>query len=270
MNLIRNGATPLIAAHRGVSGGNIPCNCEAAFKAALYQKAEIIELDVSVSRDSELFVFHPMKESAHLNSPKLIRLLKADSVKKRRFINQDNDDTEQRVMTLDEAFELLKDKCIINIDKFWTAPKLITDCVRRHGMEEQVIIKTSDSEKDFKMVEEIAPELPYMAMVKRKDEASEKLLKRKLNFVGIEAIFETDDDEVISDEHIEWLHKNSLAIWGNAIVYDYRAIIGARHTDDVAITGDPDYGWGWYKDKGFDIIQTDWAGAVRHYFESER
>ena len=50
MDLIRNGKTPLLAAHRGVTGGNIPCNSEAAFRAAIAQGADIVELDVSLSR----------------------------------------------------------------------------------------------------------------------------------------------------------------------------------------------------------------------------
>lgn len=40
----------LIAAHRGIAGGNIPCNTIAAFDAALYQGADMIELDVAERR----------------------------------------------------------------------------------------------------------------------------------------------------------------------------------------------------------------------------
>lgn len=58
--------TPLIAAHREVSGGNIPCNTLDAFDAALYRGADMVELDVASSMDGRLFVFHPGMESAHL------------------------------------------------------------------------------------------------------------------------------------------------------------------------------------------------------------
>ena len=51
---------PIVCAHRGVSGGNIPCNTLPAFKAALYQGAEMIELDVSKSKDGGFFVFFSM------------------------------------------------------------------------------------------------------------------------------------------------------------------------------------------------------------------
>ena len=37
----------IIVAHRGSSGGNIPCNTMAAYEIALRQGADMIEADVS-------------------------------------------------------------------------------------------------------------------------------------------------------------------------------------------------------------------------------
>ena len=65
--LVHNSGTILAAAHRGVSGANVPCNTKLAFNIAVAQGADIVELDVSKSRDGKLFVFHPGMEKAHLN-----------------------------------------------------------------------------------------------------------------------------------------------------------------------------------------------------------
>ena len=46
----------LITAHRGVTGGNIPGNTLAAFDAALLQGADMIEIDVDMSRDGKLYI----------------------------------------------------------------------------------------------------------------------------------------------------------------------------------------------------------------------
>ena len=67
---------PILCAHRGISGGNIPCNTLAAFKAALYQGAEMIELDVSKAKDGEFFIFHPGMEVPHMKTHKRIPLLR--------------------------------------------------------------------------------------------------------------------------------------------------------------------------------------------------
>ena len=48
----------LIAAHRGVAGGNIACNTIEAFEAALIQGADILEMDVFKTTDSQLYIFH--------------------------------------------------------------------------------------------------------------------------------------------------------------------------------------------------------------------
>lgn len=268
MDLIRNGKTPLLAAHRGVAGGNIPCNSEAAFRAAIAQGADIVELDVSLSRSGSLFVFHPGMEPAHLGTRRFLLTRSDRSIRALRFRNPDHAKTTEPILTLDDALELLKGHCLVNLDKFWTAPKAIAECVRRHGMEEQVLIKTGTGEGDLKKVEAYAADLPFLAIVREQDDVSERLLGRKLCFVGIEAIFQTDDAPIVSDEHIAWLHKNGLCIWGNPIVYNYKDVIAAGHTDDVAVTGDPATGWGWYRDKGFDIVQTDHLLAAKTYFAS--
>ena len=44
--------------------------------------------------------------------------------------------------------------------------------------------------------------------------------------------------------------------------------LAGGHSDDASLTGDPDAGWGWLMDRGFDIIQTDWPGMLRQYMDA--
>lgn len=259
----------LVAAHRGTAGGNIPCNSLAAYKSALAQGADIIELDVTASRDKKLFCFHPMMEPAHLLLPLPLCFLHSEQIKKLHYHNYDFAKTNEHILSLDSAFEFLKGKCLINIDKFWLNPALITNCIRRHKIEEQVIIKTPNEEKYFQAVECLAPDLAFMPMVRETDNVSRLLMKRKLNFAGIEAIFKSETAQVISDENIAFLHENGRAVWGNAIVYNRKDVIAAGHTDDISMTVDPDYGWGWFVKKGFDIIQTDWVLPLKQYIKNK-
>ena len=262
-----NGERMLISGHRGVSGANIPCNTLAAYSIALQQGADIIELDVSRSRDGVLYAFHPGMEPAHLKTKRLICTRNSKSVSSLRFVNIDNVKTHYPVSTLEEAFDFLKGKCYINVDKFWTCPKEITAAVRRCGVEKQVIIKTNADEKLFAAVEECAGDLMYMTMISEKDSCTDELLKRNINYVGAELLFSSEESPVVSDEYIEAMHKKGLFLWGNAIVYNERANISAGHTDDIALTESMDKGWGWFRDKGFDVIQTDWVLMVREYLE---
>ena len=258
-------AHTLIAAHRGTSSANIPCNTLAAYGIALQQRADIVEIDVARSRDGHLYVFHPGMEKPHLHSEKYISELTASEVDQLRYVNQDDCPTPYRVNTLDEALTLMKDRCYINVDKFWMYMEEITDHIRFHGMEKQVIVKTPCKAIYFNELERVAPDFAYIPMIHKKDEYTEELLKRNIKYAGAEVIFDEDDDPVASPEYIRRMHDRKLLVWANAIVYDYNAVISAHHTDDGALTGNPDEHWGWLLDRGFDIIQTDWCSMLQAY-----
>ena len=256
---------PLIAAHRGSSSGNIPCNSWVAFEAALAQGADIVEIDVSRSADGELFVFHPGTEPVFLLSDRLIRDMTAEEVRKLRFYNYDHAVTELGISTLDEVLEQLKDRCIVNIDKFPDCPAEIAAAVRRHGMQDQVLVKTNPTEEWFKIVEEVAPDLPYMVFARNEDTFSESLKNRNLRYLGTESLFTTEDAQIAKREYIDQMHAMGLKVWYNAIVFNYKTVHAAGHNDDISVAGKPDEGWGWLIDRGVDMIQTDWPGMLRQY-----
>ena len=261
---------PLLAAHRGVCGANIPCNTLAAYAIALQQGADIIELDVSKSLDGELFAFHPGMEPVYLKCGKMISEMTAKEVREVPLLNQDEVPTHYRVPTLEEALAFLKDKAYINVDKFWTDVEGITACIRRAGVERQAIVKTYLEEDALRKVEKFAPDLMFMPMVRHKDESTEMLLKRNINLIGNEVLFDRETDEVISDAYIAEMHRKGLLIWANAIVYNEKDVISAGHTDDVSLTEDPDLGWGWLIRKKVDIIQTDWPLMLKQYIDSRK
>lgn len=248
----------LLAAHRGVSAGNVPCNTVEAYEAAIAFGADIVELDVSISKDGKLYCFHPGMEHPHLGSDKLIADMTSDEVEKLRYRNFDDAPTTYPVSTFYDVMACLKGRCFINVDKFWTAMPEISAVIRSLGMEEQVIVKTSPEEKYFAELERVAPDFMYMPIVSDTDTVSEKLMKRNINLAGAEVLFDSEDKAVAGKEYLDFMHANGLAVWVNPIVYDYHAVISAHHTDDVAIAGDPDAGWGWLAERGFDILQTDW------------
>ncbi len=260
----------LIAAHRGVSGGNIPCNTLAAYEIALRQGADIVEIDVSVTKDKQLYVFHPGMEPAHLRSATYLKDMTAEEIDALRFVNQDGVKTTDCVSRLDDVLELIKGRAYVNIDKFWTAMPEITECVRRHGMQNDVIIKTSADKNAFDMVEQIAPELPYMPIISETDTFTDDLLKRNINFIGAEVLFKTEDAETASPAYIQNMHGRGLLLWVNSIVYNYKAVLSAGHSDDASLTGDAYTGWGWLVDRGYDIIQTDWTLPAKLYLDEQK
>ena len=267
-SLLRGGERPLLAAHRGVCGGNIPCNSEKAFLAALAQGADIIELDVTRAKDGTLWVFHPGMEHVHLAQRRLLCTMKESAISRLRFVNADRTKTEDPLLTLDNAFELLKGKCLLNIDKYWMYPDAIADCIRRHNLQSQVLVKIPAKKRDADKAAAAAPELPLFVMVRDNDEITPYIQSKGIRLAGVEALFENEDAPIVSDASINSFHACGLAVWGNAIVYNYKDVLSAGHTDDKAVCGDPEFGWGWFKEKGFDIVQTDFLLHAKQYYES--
>lgn len=266
----RRKGRPLLAAHRGINGANIPYNTLLSYQIAIDQGADVVELDVSRSKDGVLFAFHPGMEPVCLKCGHYLSELTAAEIKEIPILNCDEVPTHYRIPTLREAFALLKDKVYINVDKFWTAIPQITEEIRRTGVEKQVIVKTFTDEESLSAVERFAPDLMFMPLVRKTDDTTDMLLKRGIHFIGNEILFETEQDEVIRDDYIKKLHDRGLIVWMNAIVYDEHDVISAYHTDDASLEKGPQFGWGWLAEKQADFIQTDWLLAARTFLEGKK
>lgn len=257
----------IITAHRGVSGGNIPCNTIAAYDAALLQGADMIEIDANISKDGTLYSLHPGMEKAHLGKDCHLPDLTDEEVRALRYVNYDRVPTEWGLCTLDEIFSRYKDRCFINVDKFWDYPEKISDLIRKHKMEDQIVVKTTPREDLFNIIESYAPEIAYLPIIKKEDGLHDMLKSRNINYIGAEVIFYDEDSELCSNEYIEKMHADGKLIWVNSLIYNCRYQLTAKHSDDVSIVGDMENGWGWLADKGFDIIQTDWPLSMRTFLE---
>ena len=246
----------LLVAHRGVWGGNIPCNTIPAYESALRQGADMIEIDVDYTADGKLIIFHPGMERAFLGFNDSLHRHPWEFVKQLRYQNIDDTPTQFGIETLDDVLERFKGRCFINVDKFWEKPREISEAIRAHGMTDQVLVKTDPKDKYLDIVEEFCADMPYMAIVKSEAEIA-AARSRRINYVGTEVLFDKDSSPLASPDFIEAHHRDGLLVWCNAIVYNYRRVLAGGHSDDAAITGDPEGSWGWIEDRGFDLMQTD-------------
>ena len=259
----------LVAAHRGVAGGNIPCNSLPAFEAALRQGADILETDLALSGDGQLLIFHPKKEKAHLNKDIHLNEMTMEQIRELRFVNIDNDPTAYGILTLDEFLERFKNRCLINLDHGWDDDMgLMIDAVRRHAMEEQVLIKAPAKLKYAQIMEELAPDMMFMPIYKEEDTMTELLEQMNVNYVGAELVFAREDSVFASEAYIRSHQDKGRLLWVNPILYYYKSQLTGGHNDDIAVTSDPEFGWGWLVDKGFDILQTDWPMPLRHFLDN--
>lgn len=256
-----------VVAHRGAAGSNIPCNTIPAFDIALKGGASILEMDLFKSTDGEIFIFHTGKEPYQLNKNIDLTKLDSEEIKKLRLINVDFYPTQWGINSFDDVLEHFKNRCILNLDRIGDCIPDVIKAVERHNMKDQVLLKHAPIPSVLKIIEDVAPDYMFMPIYMEKDNASEIIEKMNINYIGAELVFETEKSPVIQPEYIESMKKRGKTLWGNAVLYNYKIPLSAGHTDDVSMIDDPDKGWGWLVDHGFDIIQTDWTYQCCKYLK---
>lgn len=252
----------IIVAHRGIAGGNIPCNTLPAYNTALLQGADMIETDLNCTADGKLVILHPGMEKVHLDYDGSITDMSWEEVAKLRYRNFDGTPTQFGLIPFDDLLEEFKGRCYINIDKFWSNPEAIYRAVKRHDMLDQILVKSHIAEDVLDVLEQVAPELAFMPIVKEAHPHHEALMGRNINYVGVEVLFRTDDNELAGAEFAEKMHQDGKLVWVNSIVYNYQDVLAGGHSDDTALSSSMEEGWGWIGDRPFDVIQTDWPGML--------
>ena len=257
----------LLVAHRGVWGGNIPPNTLAAYDTALAHGADMIEIDVDMTADGRLVIFHPGMERELLGWHGRIGDVPWSFVRKLRYMNIDECPTQFGLCALDEVLARYKGRCYLNVDKFWDHPAEIAAAIRRRGMADQCLVKTGANPRVLDILEEHAADMPFLAVVRKPEELA-AVRRRKLRHVGAEVLFASEDHPFASDAFITREHQAGNLLWANAIIYNVREQLVAGRSDDMATAGnDPEGSWGWLADKGYDFIQTDWLLACSQFLE---
>lgn len=142
-----------VIAHRGASA-YYPENTMSAFRAAVEMKADMIELDVLLSKDDIPVVFHDAKLNKRSNGKGLVsnysfeelRKLDAGSWFHSKFRGE-------KIPSLKEVLEFTKDKVLVNIEIKTEAVsdkteegivELVLDMVKELEIEDQIIISSFD------------------------------------------------------------------------------------------------------------------------------
>ena len=226
--------------------------------------ADIVECDVAKTSDGGLFVFHDGGEMWAFRESRNIKTLTSDEVRRLRYFNCIGAATNQKVQTFDEILSALKGDVLINVDRAWEYWEDIIEAVERHGMAEQIILKSPVKDPLLESLETAGRRYMYMPMAASKDEI-DRVLSCNLNILAVEINFQSDDQDIVSPEYLELLRKKGLLLWCNSIKLNHRDVLAGAFDDDISVLCDPDRGWGRLLDMGFDIIQTDWPGPLKEY-----
>ncbi len=282
----------LVMAHRGASCANIVDNTVESYDAAIRQGADIVEVDVCASLDGDLFVLHDGMEPAVLGQQESIIHMHTAEIRKLRYLNKNNTRIDHPINTFDEVLEHLKGRCLINIDRGWNCWDSIFKAVLRHGMASQILFKSPPEKRYLQQMADQSEPFLYMPVVWYPEEVA-LAEQYDLNMVAVEIIGYREDAPIMDAGYLKGLKEKGLVRlissltlanpladveaefrkWGQSrmkgTVLDRNILLSGGHDDDTSILGDPDKGWGWLVERGFNAIQTDWTLALSLYLREK-
>ncbi len=289
----------MVAAHRGC-WTTAPENTVTAIDHCVKLGVEIVEIDVQLTKDRELIVFHdrtldrmtnghgPVWD-ATLAEIKSLRLYERDGSPSQ--INEKKLITNHKVATLREMFEATRGRILLNLEiksndvfGFEETYQAALDLARDMGVENEVLWKIPSTARayDVEIVDGFsgseAPDTPADVIYNAIDT---KGLRHVTPIVwhGARSFEQSLQDfsdtpvksfEIIADDPSQWpLGPDGRIIGADKYRYLGIAVLprwSAGYADDIAMS-DPDASWGRLIDIGADVIMTDRPEQLIEYLE---
>ncbi len=136
----------LVAAHRGY-WADYPENSQGAYEMAIALGVDIVEMDVRVTKDGQMVIFHDACLDRVTTGYGLLRDATWAEIQNLYLIMPDGQQTLQKMLTLEQALDYLKGKAVVSIDiketgsLFNTVFVKILRMLKTKGMLGQSIVK---------------------------------------------------------------------------------------------------------------------------------
>ncbi|WP_051295827.1 glycerophosphodiester phosphodiesterase [Eisenibacter elegans] len=156
-----------IIAHRGASG-TAPENTLAAIEKAIEAEADIIEIDVMLSRDKQVIVIHDYSVDRTTNGQGLVADLTLAQIRQLDAGSWFNDEFKgERIPTLEEVLRYIngKAKLLIELKEYNNGlEEQVAELVRASQAEDWCLFQSFHSEA-IRRLQEIAPKVPTYQLV---------------------------------------------------------------------------------------------------------
>jgi glycerophosphoryl diester phosphodiesterase len=265
----------LVVAHRG-DWRNAPENSLRAVTNCIAMGVDIVEIDIKISRDSQLIVMHDKTLDRTTTGKGLVKDWPLDSIKTLFLKNALGQATLERVPTLRETMLAVKGKpVLVNLDKAWDYLPQTFALLKETGTLDQGIFKGVEPVSQMRQkFGALMDSIHYMPMVypasyrmyegtsNESPKAYVERFTKEINVAGFEVIVDSEQSSTL--EVIRILNKKHISVWINTLWNE----LCAGHTDELA-QDDPDAHWGWVIRNGANIIQTDRPQLLLTYLRSK-
>jgi len=198
----------MVAAHRAAHTIH-PENSLPAIQHAIDLGADIIELDVKVSKDGIPFIMHDGTINRTTNGTGDGEKYTLEELKKFRLKNNDGTLSDETIPTFEEALNLTRGKTLIDIDIKTSQLKPIVDVVKKNNMANQVFWFDNDYD-GLKEVRIMEPNSIFMPRAYSYEMADSALKVFNPAVVHIDPSFYTEEVTAL-------IRNNGARIWINAL-----------------------------------------------------
>ncbi|PWG80818.1 glycerophosphodiester phosphodiesterase [Pararcticibacter amylolyticus] len=245
----------MVAAHRG-DWRNAPENSLQAYKLAIAEGVDIVELDLKMSKDSVLVILHDQtlnRSTTGKGKPSDFTLAELKRLNLRDGLGAP---TSQRIPTLEDVMLLTKGKVLVNLDHSTPFYKEAFAVLKKTGTLSQALFKSDEHYSILHaMYGSILDSITFMPVVETDYGGNKQMIldyQKHLKPAAVELVFEHDTIDIFKRN--EFIKKGGSRIWVNTLW----ANLCGGHNDDVAsVEGKLEESWGWLIARGVNIIQTD-------------
>lgn len=268
----------VVACHRG-DWRNFPENSLPAIESVIAMGADIVEIDVKMTKDSVLILSHDQSLTRCTNfkgvfgkdkSP-LVSDLNYDEICRLRMKRGHGITTDTlHIPTLRQALELCRDRICVNIDHAQNYYDEVLAIAAELGVTHQILMKDS---RPLEVIEaeraKYSRNTMYMPIVNVQTPRGQQLLQSYLDSgvtpLAYEVCWGSEGDGVYGKACEDILSQGSK-IWVNTIWATLCGGLG--HDDDAAFASDdPAKVYDRYLDRGVSMIQTDRPSTLIPYLE---
>jgi glycerophosphoryl diester phosphodiesterase len=257
----------LISAHRGSSGGSVAVNTLLGVRAAVLQGADVVEIDVTASRDGEFYCFHDGCEAELLGIETNLQTLTAEEIDRLPYLWVDRPGRPARVERLLPLLRRFKDSDVLfNVDRSWWRWPNALKALDGLYMAHQIVMKCPAWETAaLDRLREFGVKFPFLPICSSPEDVYRVVNDPDLNTVGVELITNTRQHPWLSAAMIEEIHALGVFVFVNTVTLTTGIPLFGGLDDELAIASSPEEAYGPILALGVDAIQTDWPAIVRDY-----
>lgn len=248
----------VVVCHRG-DWRNYPENSLGAIESVIRMGADIVEIDLKLTKDSVLVLSHDHTCNRMTTGKGDISTMTYDSLATFNLKTAHNVAIPgTRITTLQEALEACKDRIVINVDQGYQYYNLVVKLTDALDMTDQILIKGKKA-REVVAREMEGSRMMYMPIIDIQKPKGKDLFAQYEDWyaqtgekpLAYEVCFSSLDEEV--EECCRKVVAQGSKLWINTL---WASLCGG-YEDDAAFEGDPDKVYGKILDLGTSIIQTD-------------